>query len=131
MDRDFTNELQFKSSKSSGKGGQHVNKTESRISLFFQVDNSELLNSKEKKQLHIALKGRLNNEGYLQIDVEKTRSQYKNKKIAIEQFHTLIENGLKKKEVRIPSKPSKAAIKKRLEQKKIQALKKQRRTKNF
>ena len=128
---DFTPEFQFKSSRSSGKGGQHVNKTETRISLFFDINNSELLDEKEKETLKKQLKNKLSNEGVLQIDAEQTRSQLKNKKQAIASFYKLLEDELEEGKKRIATKPSKEKVQKRLKKKKLQAEKKLRRKKNL
>ena len=127
--KDFSTELTFKSSKSSGKGGQHVNKTESRISLFFNVLQSEVLSEQEKQKLLLHFKQRISKEGVLQIDVEKSRSQHQNKKLAIAQLMEILEEGLKEKKKRKLSKPSKAAIRKRLKEKKIRSEKKENRKK--
>ena len=129
IDRNFIEELKFKSSKSSGKGGQHLNKTDSRISLFFHINNSKLLSEQEKQKLNATLKNRLNKEGVLQIDVEKSRSQHQNKRIAIQLFYDIIESNLKEKKSRIATQPSKESIRKRLKQKRLQAIKKERRKK--
>lgn len=125
--RDFSSEFVFKTSRSSGKGGQHLNKTESRVSLFFNLEQSSLLHSSEKEHLREKLKEKITSEGVLQIDVESSRSQHQNKKIAIERFYQLLQEALKKKKARKLSKPSRIAIKKRLKQKKIQSEKKERR----
>lgn len=128
MERDFNKELFFKSSRSSGKGGQHVNKTESRQSLFFNVEESSLLTIKEKDLLKKRWANRLSKEGILQIDVESSRSQIQNKKIAIQRFYELLKEGLKVSKKRKPTKVSKAAIRRRIKQKKYQSeLKKRRR----
>src|SRR5690554_3028467 len=113
MERDFNKELFFKSSRSSGKGGQHVNKTESRQSLFFNVEESSLLTIKEKDLLKKRWANRLSKEGILQIDVESSRSQIQNKKIAIQRFYELLKEGLKVSKKRKPTKVSKAAIRRR------------------
>lgn len=122
-------ELEFKSSKSSGKGGQHVNKTESRISLFFNIFTSNFLSIEAKERLAKKLKHRISQEGIIQIDVDSSRSQHQNKKIAIERFFRLLESSLLEKKKRKISKPSEAAIRKRLKAKKIQSEKKQNRRK--
>jgi ribosome-associated protein len=129
--RDFISELKFKTSRSSGKGGQHVNKTESRISLFFNVTNSELLSEEEKNRMLNSDKITVNGKGEIQIDVEQSRSQIQNKKIGIERFYQILAIGLKKPKLRRTTKPTKAAVKKRLKGKKIQSEKKQNRKKDF
>jgi len=126
-DRDFTIEFIFKSSRSGGKGGQHVNKTESRQSLFFDLEKSQLLSKREKELLRKKWHNRLSQEGVLQIDVEESRSQLQNKKISIQRFYDLLKEGLRRPKKRKTTKPSKAAIRKRIKTKKQQGEKKQRR----
>jgi len=113
---DFSTELKFKTNRSSGKGGQHVNKTESRVSLFFDVLNSTLLREDEKSILQNKLQ--LSNEGILQINCETNRSQLKNKEICIRKFNKLLAEALIQPKKRKPTKPSKSSIRKRLRQKK-------------
>lgn len=126
----FLAEVDFKTSRSSGKGGQHVNKTESRVSLFFDLEKSTLLTDLEKSILKKRLESRLNNGKIIQIDVEESRSQQRNKEIALKRLLQLItDNSIPKKKRKI-SKPSKAAIKKRLKAKKVQSEKKQFRRKD-
>lgn len=124
-------EFNFKTSRSSGKGGQHVNKTESRVSLFFDVAKSEVLEPEQKDSLLKSNKLTLSSEGVLQLDVEESRSQLKNKKIAIERFFEKITEALKKPKKRKATKPSKAAIRKRIKKNKQHSEKKQNRRKDF
>lgn len=114
--KDFSDELYFKTSRSSGKGGQHVNKTESRVSLFFNVCDSAVLSDEEK----VTLKSRLtlSQQCIFQLNSESTRSQLKNKEICIKKFYQTISEALIKPKKRKPSKPTKAAIRKRLNEKK-------------
>lgn len=129
--KDFSKEFYFKTSRSSGKGGQHVNKTDSRISLFFDVTNSSILSDEEKKRIGNYQNLSLSSSGILQINVEKYRSQLKNKKEAIERFYELIEGATKKPKARKATKPSRSAIKKRLNEKKKLSEKKKNRRKDF
>ncbi|MCF6279572.1 MAG: aminoacyl-tRNA hydrolase [Flavobacteriaceae bacterium] len=122
-------ELSFKAIRSSGAGGQHVNKTSSQIVLTFDVLNSKVLNDEEKESLFRKLKTRLSKEFILTLNCSETRSQHKNKEIVIKRFLELISDGLKVKKYRKKSKPSKASIKKRLEKKAKHALKKSNRKK--
>lgn len=126
-ERDFTSEFTFKSSRSGGKGGQHVNKTESRQSLFFDLEQSQLLSVNEKQLLRKKWQNRLSQEDVLQIDVEESRSQLQNKKIAIQKFYDLLKEGLHRPKKRKITKPSKAAIRRKIKKKKQKAEKKQRR----
>ncbi|MBT0810852.1 aminoacyl-tRNA hydrolase [Litoribacter ruber] len=125
--RGLESELTFQTSRSSGPGGQNVNKVESRVTLRFNVPNSIILAEEEKQRLSEKLD--LTTEGDLIIKSQETRSQLKNKEIAIQKFYETLKGGLAKKKVRKVTRPSKAAVKKRLEAKKQHSQKKQNRGK--
>lgn len=118
------NELTFKASRSSGAGGQHVNKVASKIELSFDMPNSQGLTEEEKERLQQKISSRLTKEGILLLSCSESRSQHKNKAIVIERFLELIKENLKVKKPRKKSKPSKGAIEKRLKSKKEKAFKK-------
>ncbi|MCF6184871.1 MAG: aminoacyl-tRNA hydrolase [Bacteroidales bacterium] len=130
-ERGFEKEFEFITSRSSGAGGQHVNKTESKVELRFSIDNSVILSENEKSVLKEKLASKINKEGFLQIITQQERSQIKNKKICIEKFYVLLEKALIKKKKRKKTKPSLSSIFKRLERKKRQSEKKERRKKDF
>jgi len=117
-------EIIFTAVRSSGAGGQHVNKTSSKIVLRFNVLNSSVLTEDEKELIQKKLANKFNKEGDLIVTCEDTRSQHKNKEIAIDKFLKLIKNGLTVPKKRKKTKPSKQANKKRLEKKAKHALKK-------
>ena len=114
-------ELVFKTSRSSGSGGQHVNKVETRVELNFNVAQSQVLSQDEKDTLLDKWKNKISKEGVYQIAVESSRSQLRNKAIAIELFLDHLRHSLTKKKPRVASKPSRASKEKRLKKKKIQA----------
>lgn len=130
-ERDFSSEFTFITSRSSGAGGQHINKVETRVTLLFNVANSELLNEIEKELILVKLKNKINSEGYLLISSQLTRSQIKNKEKCIEKFYLWLENALKTKKPRKPTKPSRASKEKRLAEKKAISEKKTNRKKEF
>lgn len=117
-------ELNFKAVRSSGSGGQHVNKVSSKIELFFDLQNSFELTLEEKELLLKNLRSKFSKEHILILTCDESRSQHKNKEIVIKRFAELITNGLKVPKKRKPTKPSKSSIKKRLDKKKKQAYKK-------
>ena len=117
-------ELQFKAVRSSGAGGQHVNKVSSKVILSFDLLASEALLDEEKQRLQECLKTQLSNEGILSLQCSESRSQHKNKALVIERFLELLAHKLKPKKARKKTKPTKSAIEKRLNNKKKQALKK-------
>lgn len=117
-------ELKFKAVRSGGAGGQHVNKVSSKIELTFDLGNSESLTEEEKALLIQKLKNKLTKENVLLLQCDESRSQHKNKEIAIDRFLNIISAGLKVEKPRKATKPSKSSIAKRLEKKKKQAFKK-------
>ncbi|MEN2284085.1 alternative ribosome rescue aminoacyl-tRNA hydrolase ArfB [Algoriphagus sp. SE2] len=121
---DFLSELLFQTSRSSGPGGQNVNKVESKVQLSFDLKASKLLTEEEKETLLKKLKSKLTEDGILKVQAQEKRSQLQNKEIAIRKFYKLIKKGLEKKKVRKATKPGKGAIEKRLKSKKFQAEKK-------
>lgn len=117
-------ELQFKAVRSSGAGGQHVNKVASKIELFFDVTNSSAISDDEKTLILKNLKSKLTKDNVLILSCDESRSQHKNKELVIEKFLTLIVNSLKIPKKRKATKPTKSSIDKRIEKKKNLALKK-------
>jgi len=117
-------ELNFKAIKSSGPGGQHVNKTSSKIELSFDIVNSKVLTEEQKELLLKNLANRLTKEHVLILQCDESRSQHKNKEIIIERFLKLIKKGLTIPKKRKPTKPTKASVKKRLDSKKKLSAKK-------
>ena len=118
------NELNFKAIRSSGPGGQHVNKTSSKIELTFDVLNSAILTEEQKQLLLKNVSSRLTKENVLILFCDESRSQHKNKEIAQKRFLQLIEKGLIIPKKRKPTKPTKASVRKRLDGKKKLSVKK-------
>lgn len=110
-------ELLFNTSRSGGAGGQHVNKVATKVELQFDVHSSNALTEEEKGLVFSQLKNRINNNGIFKLQADTTRSQLKNKEIAIERFLTLIEKALTPKTPRKKTKPSKASKEQRLNEK--------------
>ena len=117
-------EFQFRTSRSGGKGGQNVNKVSSRVELFWNVNQSSVFDVEEKQRIFHKLSNRINKEGFLQIVSDEDRSQLRNKQNVINRIVYLIAESLKIDKPRKNSKPRKAAIEKRLNEKKKQAMKK-------
>jgi ribosome-associated protein len=129
-EKDFYNEMIFSASRSSGAGGQHVNKVSSRIELRFSVVQSKLLSEDEKLLIQKKLKNRINAEGELIITAQDHRSQVKNKALAIEKFFRLLAMALKQQKNRVATKPTRASGIKRLESKRMHSQKKRLRDNN-
>lgn len=117
-------ELNFKAVKSSGPGGQHVNKTASKVVAQLDINNSQAFNEEEKSLLLHKLSSRLSKEGVLNLESSTSRSQHKNKEIVIERMLQVISGALVKPKKRKKTKPSKASKLKRLREKKIRSEKK-------
>jgi len=114
----ISSELNFKAVRSSGAGGQNVNKVSSKIVLIFDVANSQGLNENEKLLLYTKLKTKISQENLLILTCDEDRSQFKNKKIIIKRFFEMIENALVFPKVRKATKISKGANEKRIQEKK-------------
>jgi ribosome-associated protein len=127
--RDFSLEFTFTASRSSGPGGQNVNKVSSRVELRFDVKGSALLTPDEKEIVLLRLAKKINSEGELILVAQTDRSQLKNKEKAIEKFYAILNKALTPVKERKPTRPSQAAKEKRLEEKQIQSEKKERRKK--
>ncbi|WP_298754275.1 alternative ribosome rescue aminoacyl-tRNA hydrolase ArfB [uncultured Psychroserpens sp.] len=118
------NELTFKAIRSSGSGGQHVNKTASKVELTFDLEHSQVLTSKQKELLKTNLQTRLTKEALLIMQCGESRSQFRNKAIIIQRFLELIKANLIEEKERIPTKTPKAVVKKRLTNKRRNSEKK-------
>ena len=121
-------ELTFISSRSSGPGGQHVNKVSTRITLQFNVALSPSLSEVQRQQISQKLKTRINRNGLLQISSQASRSQFANKEAVTLRFIDLLKHALEKKPIRKKTKIPKAVKLRRLDQKKHQSNKKKMRT---
>jgi ribosome-associated protein len=128
-DRDFSAEFTFTASRSSGPGGQNVNKVSSKIELRFNVPESNLLTEEEKEIIQTKLAAKINSEGELILVAQSERSQLMNKEKVTEKFYLLLTKALTPVKKRKPTKPSRAAREKRLEEKRILSEKKERRKK--
>ncbi len=117
-------ELDYKAVKSSGPGGQHVNKTASKVEVYFAIVTSQGLSEGEKSLLLQRLASRLTSENKLVLQCSDTRSQHRNKTLVTKRLLQLLEENKKPKKKRKKTKPSRSAIEKRLREKKGKALKK-------
>ncbi|MDF2452148.1 MAG: Class peptide chain release factor [Bacteroidota bacterium] len=118
-ERKLIKECVFKTARSGGAGGQNVNKVESKVELWFNISESELLTEDEKELLLKKLSKKLEKETILHLQEQTDRTQLKNKELLKEKFYKLILSGFKVAKVRKPTKVSKAAKAKRLDSKKI------------
>ena len=116
-DKVLLSELKFKAVRSSGSGGQNVNKVATKIELSFNLGNSLAFSDDEKSRLQKRLSTRLTNDNNIVLQCDESRSQFKNKEIVITRFLDIIKNGLKRKKRRIPTKIPKSVVRKRLSDK--------------
>jgi ribosome-associated protein len=120
----FLPEITFQTSRSSGPGGQNVNKVESRVELRWHLQDSQVLTPLQKQLVLEKLAGQLTLEGYLLVVAQDDRSQLRNKEIALARFYALLQKSLRRPKPRRATRPSAGAVRKRLEGKKIQSEKK-------
>jgi len=113
-----SNEIKWRFSRSSGPGGQNVNKIESRVELIFNLEDSKVLNDYQKEILKKNLKNKLVNNS-LRLAVQEHRNQLLNRQLALMKFSSIIKNALNKTfKLRKSTQPTKASQKKRVEVKK-------------
>lgn len=129
--KDFSKELSFKTSRSSGAGGQNVNKVETSVTVLWKVEASYIFNDDEKTMIQGKLKNRINAEGYLFLTVSESRTQLMNKNKAIEKIIDIVNKSLIVPKKRTATKPSKAQKQKRLDTKKKLSDKKENRRFKF
>lgn len=122
--KDLLKEINFKTSRSGGKGGQNVNKVSSKVELNLNISTSLLFTDEQKQILLQKLANKINSEGILQIITEEERSQLLNKQKSLVKLQQLIKNALYQPAVRKPTKPKRSAIESRLKAKHMNALKK-------
>ena len=123
------NELKFSATKSSGPGGQNVNKVNTRVELRFNLEESDVFSNAEKRTIIFKLANRINSDGEIFMASSVERSQWRNKERVSERFFELIEKALTPQKKRIKTKRTQASRIKRLEGKKQLAQKKKNRRK--
>jgi ribosome-associated protein len=118
QERDFEKEWVFTASRSSGPGGQNVNKVSTRMELRFSVSGSQLLNDEEKRKVTDHLHRYINKDGVLILVSQSERSQYKNRKEVTERFLKLVQKALAPVKKRKATRPTIASRLRRIENKK-------------
>ncbi len=113
-------------SRSGGPGGQNVNKVSTQVTVHVPVEELDLSDD-ERERLRDRLSNRISIEGDLVVHCSQTRSQSANREIAMNRVISLVDSAIRPKRVRRPTRPNRASVEKRLEQKRRQAEKKRRR----
>ena len=121
---DLNKEVTYRTSRSGGAGGQHVNKVSTKVELLFNVEASMVLTDRRKMLVLEKLSNRITAEGILTLKCDETRSQLTNKEIVFTRFVNLIKTALAPVKKRRPTKPSKSSVRKRLDNKKKHSEKK-------
>lgn len=121
-------ELHETASRSSGPGGQHVNKTETRVTLRWNAVDSHALSGEQRRRLLAQLGSRLTRRGHVVVHAQQFRSRSRNRKLARERLAELVRDALKTRAPRVATRPSRAQRERRLESKRRRAALKRRRS---
>ena len=121
-------ELRFATSRSSGPGGQNVNKVNTRVTVLFNVDESATLTPEQQALLHERLGGRISREGVLRVVSQRHRTQLANRDAALERLAGLVRDALEEKPERVPVRVPRQAKERRLEEKRRRGSLKRERT---
>ena len=115
---DLSSEFVFQTSRSSGPGGQNVNKVNSRVELRFNIPTSQLLSNEQKSKLMQKLASRLTTDGTLIMAAQKERSQLLNKEQVVQRFYNLLGKALRPVKKRKATRPTRSSVEKRISAKK-------------
>jgi ribosome-associated protein len=118
-------EVAFRFSRSSGPGGQHVQRSDTRVELLFDVARSPSLNEEQRERIMTRLPTHIDGEGILRIVSSETRSQFENRQEAVRRFRALLAMALHREKRRVATKPSAAARERRLKGKRVTSERKQ------
>jgi ribosome-associated protein len=128
---DFKREVFYKTSRSGGSGGQHVNKVETAAEAWWHVRDSVHFTQQEQEMISAKLASRINKDGYLVVRSTDTRSQLENKGLALSRLEALVAQSLVVQRPRKATRPSRGAVERRLESKRRDSARKADRRKNW
>lgn len=114
-------ELSFRFSRSSGPGGQHVQKTSTRVELLFDVEQSPSLTESQRAQVRARLSGFIDSSGVLHLVAQSERSQLRNREEVVQRFRDLLAQALKPRKRRRPTRPTAQSKERRLRRKKVRS----------
>jgi ribosome-associated protein len=115
--RNFENEFVFSTSRSSGPGGQNINKLNTKVELRFSINESKFFSEEEKELIRRKLPNKINLQGELILVAQSERTQLMNKKAVIEKFYSLISKALTSLPKRKATRPTISSVRKRIEKK--------------
>ena len=124
-------EILFQTSRSSGPGGQNVNKLNTKVAVVVNIQTCNFLTDAQKEIIFKKLSSRLTKDNRLIVESQRFRTQRANRDFAIEKLHDIIEAALRTPKKRKPTRPTYSAVQKRLQQKKQRSDIKKNREKNF
>lgn len=120
-------EIEFRASRASGPGGQHVNRSATRVEARWNVKRSTVLTQEQRRRILSKLKGRIDSRGVLRVVADERRSQFRNRAAATERLNDLVREALARPRPRKKTRPPAAAIERRLEEKRRRSDTKRRR----